>query len=202
VGALQRHIHEHGRFRLEVPGVLTSAIAPGSVGSGATSAIASIRTTSSTTRPITRAPARAISWTAIAATWSPTPSPATTASTLDSKGAIIEVCCNAHARRKFFDARSTDATRSHQALAYYRQLYAVEAEAKELDDDSRWSLRREKSLPLLADFERWLRQQQPQVLPKSPIGEAIAYALNHWTALVRYTEAVSCRWTTTWSSAR
>jgi transposase len=108
---------------------------------------------------------------------------------LDSRGTIVEVCCNAHARRKFFNARKTDAARSHQALAYYRQLYAVEAEAKNLDDDSRLSLRQEKSLPLLADFERWLRQHQAAVLPKSPIGEAIAYALNHWTALVRYTEA-------------
>src|SRR5207244_10486985 len=28
-----------------------------------------------------------------------------------------------------------------------------------------------------------------QVLPKSPLAEAVGYALNNWTALVRYTEA-------------
>ena len=39
---------------------------------------------------------------------------------------IIEVACNAHARRKFYEARGSDALRSHQALAYYRQLYELE----------------------------------------------------------------------------
>jgi RimJ/RimL family protein N-acetyltransferase len=29
----------------------------------------------------------------------------------------------------------------------------------------------------------------PEVLPKSPVGEAIGYALNNWAALARYTEA-------------
>jgi hypothetical protein len=33
---------------------------------------------------------------------------------------VIEVACNAHARRKFYEARGSDALRSHQALAYYR----------------------------------------------------------------------------------
>src|SRR5262249_56740117 len=29
----------------------------------------------------------------------------------------------------------------------------------------------------------------PEVLPKSPMAEAIGYALNNWAALIRYTEA-------------
>src|SRR3954447_24159473 len=35
----------------------------------------------------------------------------------------------------------------------------------------------------------WLEAQRPEVLLKSPMAEAIGYALNQWTALVRYTEA-------------
>jgi len=35
---------------------------------------------------------------------------------------------------------------------------------------------------------QWLRQEQSQALPKSPMGQAIGYALNHWSALTRYTE--------------
>ena len=31
--------------------------------------------------------------------------------------------------------------------------------------------------------------QRPQVLPKSPMAEALGYALNNWAALIRYTEA-------------
>jgi hypothetical protein len=35
----------------------------------------------------------------------------------------------------------------------------------------------------------WLEAQHREVLPTSPMGEAIGYALNNWEALRRYTEA-------------
>ena len=35
----------------------------------------------------------------------------------------------------------------------------------------------------------WLESERPKVLPKSPIGEAIAYARSNWTALLRYLES-------------
>jgi hypothetical protein len=57
-----------------------------------------------------------------------------------------------------------------------------------LDAAGRRALRQERSLPILTDIEAYLKREQPQVLPKSPIGDAIAYALNNWAALVRYTE--------------
>ena len=102
---------------------------------------------------------------------------------------IIEVACNAHARRKFYEARGTDALRSHRALAYYRQLYELERGAKDFSDAQRLQMRQELSLPILEQFRQWLEAQRPQVLPKSPMGEAIGYVLNNWAALVRYTEA-------------
>jgi transposase len=102
---------------------------------------------------------------------------------------IIEVACNAHARRKFYEARGSDALRSHQALAYYRQLYELERQAKDFGDAQRLQMRQELSLPILEQFHQWLLAQRPEVLPKSPMGEAIAYTLNNWEALRRYTEA-------------
>ncbi len=102
---------------------------------------------------------------------------------------IIEVACNAHARRKFYEARGSDALRSHQALAYYRQLYELERQAKDFNDEQRLQMRQELSLPILEQFHQWLLAQRPEVLPKSPMGEAIGYALNNWEALRRYTEA-------------
>jgi transposase len=102
---------------------------------------------------------------------------------------IIEVACNAHARRKFYEARGTDALRSHQALAYYRQLYELERAAKDFSDAQRLQMRQELSLPILEQFRQWLEARRPQVLPKSPMAEAIGYVLNNWAALVRYTEA-------------
>ena len=44
-------------------------------------------------------------------------------------------------------------------------------------------------MPILDKFHDWLERQRTDVLPKSPLGEAIGYALHNWSALVRYTEA-------------
>lgn len=109
----------------------------------------------------------------------------------DTATSIFEVACNAHARRKFHEARGSDDLRAHQALAYYRQLYALERGAKDagLDDAGRLQMRRDFAVPILLQFHAWLVEQRAQVLPKSPIAEAIGYALNNWTALIRYTEA-------------
>jgi len=102
---------------------------------------------------------------------------------------IIEVACNAHARRKFYEARGSDALRSHQALAYYRQLYELERQAKGFSDTQRRQMRQDLAVPILNQFHQWLEEQRREVLPKSPLAEALGYALNNWTALVRYTEA-------------
>jgi transposase len=102
---------------------------------------------------------------------------------------IIEVACNAHARRKFHEARTSDALRAHQALAYYGQLYELERRAKDWDEASRLRLRQELALPILAQLKAWLESEREAVLPKSPLAEAIGYAMNNWSALIRYTEA-------------
>jgi transposase len=118
---------------------------------------------------------------------------------------VVEVGCNAHARRKFFEAKDTNPLPAHQALAYYRQLYEIERQAadnvdqevsrrlpteqvrrQDLLEAQRLRLRQDKSMPVLAAMYQWLKQEQTKTLPKSPIGQAIGYALNHWEALTRY----------------
>jgi len=76
-----------------------------------------------------------------------------------------------------------------QALAYYRQLYELERQAKDFSDGQRLQMRQDLSVPILGQFHTWLEAQRPEVLPKSPMAEALGYALNNWAALVRYTEA-------------
>jgi hypothetical protein len=44
-------------------------------------------------------------------------------------------------------------------------------------------------VPILNQYRAWLDEQRVQVLPKSPMAEAIGYALNQWQALCRYTKA-------------
>ena len=108
------------------------------------------------------------------------------------KTGIVEVACWAHARRKFYEARNSDPARSAQAMAYIRLLYDVEdqAKAKQLDPPARAALRQELALPRLSQFKAWLETQHVNegggVLPKSPMGMAITYALNQWDALCVY----------------
>ncbi len=95
-----------------------------------------------------------------------------------------------HARRKFYEARTSDVERAHRVLAWINRLYDVEREAKEeeLDDARRQALRKERSGPVLEEIGKWLESEHSRVLPKSPIGEAIGYARNQWSALRRYVE--------------
>jgi transposase len=101
-----------------------------------------------------------------------------------------------HARRKFYEARTSDPQRSHQALAWISLLYDVETDAKKRQTADyeafvafRHDLRNERSRPIFDKLHAWLEAELPKVLPKSPIGEAIQYALNHWEALKRPLEA-------------
>ena len=67
-------------------------------------------------------------------------------------------------------------------------MYDVEADAKALEADARVALRQERARPILDTWKQWLDTESVKVLPKSPIGQAIQYALNQWTALNRYLE--------------
>lgn len=101
---------------------------------------------------------------------------------------VTEVACWAHARRKFYDARTTAPELAHEALARIGQLYDVERRAKELLPTDRCGLRQRESVVLLHSLGDWLLDQKLRVLPKSPLGQAISYALGNWQALCRYVE--------------
>jgi len=106
----------------------------------------------------------------------------------DSARGITEVACMAHARRKYFEAESSDIMRSMVMLAYIHLLYDIEREArdKKLDTTERLALRQARSQPILDDIRAYLERERRQALPKSPIGQAMAYTLSNWDALVRY----------------
>jgi transposase len=118
---------------------------------------------------------------------------------LFATGAVREVGCWAHARRKFFEAQKADPEGALYALGVIRQLYAVEREATEQAEkqelsraefeELRLRLRQESSVPLLESFGMWLDKQAVAVLPKSPLAEAVGYARNQWAALQVYTTA-------------
>jgi hypothetical protein len=105
-------------------------------------------------------------------------------------GSRIEVACWAHTRRYFFEARDSAPSEAAYALAVIQTLYRAEAAAKESggEPDRTRVLRQERSKPLLLAFHEWLIENERTALPKSPLGQAINYALKQWVALNRYVE--------------
>jgi hypothetical protein len=101
---------------------------------------------------------------------------------------VSEVACWAHVRRKFYESRTTAPVPAHAALARIRQLYKIEHDAAALSAEDRFALRQKDALPLLSAFDEWLTEQGRKALPKSPIGQAIAYSRSNWAALLRYIE--------------
>jgi hypothetical protein len=116
---------------------------------------------------------------------------------------VLHVCCWAHARRKFVAAAEGKDERADTALVLIRKLYAIERDLPPLlppsDDplvaaqrrqreEQRRQRRRQQAEPVLVELKKWLDEYRPKALPKSPLGQAIGYALNNWEALKRYLE--------------
>lgn len=118
--------------------------------------------------------------------------------------AVKHVCCSAHARRKFVPASEGHDARATAALDMFGRLYAIERtlppllapsddpvmrEQRRVREEQRRVVRLREAEPVWNELEKWLAEQKPNALPKSPLGAAIGYVTNNWAALKRYLEA-------------
>ncbi len=106
-----------------------------------------------------------------------------------ASGSVVEVGCWAHTRRYFHEAAiGAGDTRGLAALAFIHQLFAIERDAteRELSFEQRRARRQEVSRETLDAFKLWLKELEPQVLPKSALATAIGYTRRQWAALERY----------------
>jgi transposase len=103
---------------------------------------------------------------------------------------MVEVGCWAHARRHFHNALQTDPSHMRTVLLLIAQLYGVERTARErgMRGEELRLLREHGSRPVLERLRAYLLQIQDKLLPKSEAGQAVAYTLKNWTALIRYVE--------------
>ena len=101
---------------------------------------------------------------------------------------LIEVGCMAHARRHFRKALESDQARMGPALLLIAQLYRVEKQARGLAPRARFEMRKLEARPILHKLHQYLLDIQVEVLPKSPAGRAVRYALKNWMALTRYAD--------------
>jgi transposase len=103
---------------------------------------------------------------------------------------LIEVGCWMHTRRYAFKAVEADEARMGPMLHLIGRLYAVEDRARQLllTAEQRLALRQRVSSPLIGKLHKYLLKLKDEVLPKSPSGAAVRYALNQWKALTRFLE--------------
>jgi transposase len=109
---------------------------------------------------------------------------------LGSRMGITHLACMAHVRRKFFEALGNDPHRAKAFIDQIKQLYEIEdfCRQKQLAVEDRKAIRQEKAVPILQKMHTCLNSELSLVLPKSPIGTAIIYALKLWPRLWAYTQ--------------
>ncbi len=107
---------------------------------------------------------------------------------MQTNGEITHLACMAHARRYFEKALKNDKKRAEHALVKIQDLYAIERKAREraISFETRKRYRQLYAKPILSELEAWIKTNLNQTLPKSAIGEAIAYTHNLWPRLKAY----------------
>lgn len=105
-------------------------------------------------------------------------------------GKAIEVACWAHMRRYFVKAKDAGDIRAARPLKLIQRLFRIEKEAdrKALEHEQRRLLRQQKSKTLLKYLADWANRASPTAPPDEPLGRAITYLSNQWTALKRFLE--------------
>ena len=102
-------------------------------------------------------------------------------------GPVIEAACWSHSRRKFFElARLRKMPVAIEAVLRIDELFAIEREINGQPPAVRLAVRRERSKPLIENFEAWLRAARKKLSSKGPLAKAIDYTFNHWKAFTRF----------------
>jgi len=106
---------------------------------------------------------------------------------LYESGAIYEVACWAHARRKFHEIHiAHPSPTTTEAIERIAQLYAIERDIRGSTPETRRAVRQARSQPLLDSMQLWLDARLRLLSRKSETAAAIRYALTRWRALTRY----------------
>src|SRR5580692_3701039 len=108
---------------------------------------------------------------------------------LYEKGRIVEAACWAHVRRKFHDLYQAHRSPiAKEALERIAQLYGIEQEIRGRSPVERKEVRLARSRPLLEAMQAWLKAALSKLSQKSDVAVAIRYALDRWSALLRFCE--------------
>jgi len=108
---------------------------------------------------------------------------------LARKNSVQLAFCWSHVRRRFYElAAAGPAPIASEALERIATLYAIEKEIRGCSADARSAARQDKSRPILAALEPWLREKLALISQKSKLAEAIRYALSRWDGLTLFVD--------------
>jgi len=95
--------------------------------------------------------------------------------------------CFAHVRRRFYELHVNESSHlATQTVTTMAELWAIEAEIRGLDPDTRVKARLERSAAIVATlFDLW-EKELPRLSGKSKLAEAIRYATSRRAALERF----------------
>jgi len=100
-----------------------------------------------------------------------------------------EMACMAHIRRKFVDVyQAQGGAIAEEAIKRIAVLYGVEKQARESPPKERAALRQKQAKPVFDDLEQWLDAQLSKISGKTPLAQAIRYALNRLPKARAYLE--------------
>ena len=112
-------------------------------------------------------------------------------------GPVTEAGCWAHARRKFFVLAELAANAKEskpsavsplaiEALTRIDALFEVERQINGHPAEQRLAARQERSLPLVAAFEAWMREERARLSRHADVARAMDYMLKRWPAFTRF----------------
>jgi transposase len=100
---------------------------------------------------------------------------------------IVLAACWAHTRRKFYEVdQAIGSPIASEALRRIGELYAVEEKIRGRSAELRRMVRSELARPLIDSLKLWLEAELHRVAPRSPLADAIRYALVRWDDLSRF----------------
>jgi len=106
----------------------------------------------------------------------------------ENKNEVCLVACMSHIRRSFEKALEEHKSLAEHVLKEIQSLYRIEqmADEKDMSHEERKALRKKLATPILASLEKWMKDTYPAVLPRSRIGQAIAYSYSLWPRMKNY----------------
>jgi transposase len=107
--------------------------------------------------------------------------------TLAEKRSVALAFCWAHVRRPFYElAAASPAPIAGEMLRRIAELYRIEDDIRGRSADQRRAARQERSRPIIAGLEPWLREKLGLISQKTKLAEAIRYTLSRWEGLTRF----------------